>query len=109
MDFLKKVAGGVSKGFSWLGKNIVAPTTDFLKQVPGIKGVVNAIDPRGKFLQKSADFSATFYDVKADKKLLPTTDEIGSAISAIPKTALAAKNISNPALFLKTAAMDLVT
>lgn len=91
MNFLRQVGSGISKGVSWFGRKVVAPISGVLKQVPIVGDVVRAAEPLGNFIQKSADYSADFYDNKpmSQRRAKPSLGEAVDALKSGANTAAA--------------------
>ena len=91
MNFLRQIGSGVSKGVGWIGRNVISPVSGFLKKVPVVGDVVSAAEPLGNFIQKSADYSADFYDGKpeSERRAKPTLAEAGNALQSGLKTVAA--------------------
>jgi hypothetical protein len=87
-DFFRKIGSGITGGLSWLGHNVIAPASNFLKQVPIVGDVVRAAEPIGNALQKSVDYSNDFYNNVPENKRrsIPTGQDFVNAAKAVPGT-----------------------
>ena len=92
-NFLRKVGGGISGSVAWVGRRVVKPIGNFLKQVPIVGEVVRAAEPLGRAIQKSAEYSTDFYKgvPEGKRRSGPTAQEFVDAGKAIPATIAAGK------------------
>jgi len=81
-DWLRQVGSTVSKGVSWLGNNVVAPVSNFLKQVPIVGDVVRAAEPLGNFIQKTADYGSNLQKPANQRGPAPTMQDFGDAVKS---------------------------